>query len=131
MQFSLKTMMIAICLVAVICAVNLTLPLALVSFVVLTLKVLVPSALVTGILYGDSDQRAFSIGASASFLTVVLTEHGGTFVLPSELVVIPVAVCLGGWSALKTRVWLARRATSTVEAPPVARTGAGDHPIDL
>ncbi|MCP4190641.1 MAG: hypothetical protein GY768_08425 [Planctomycetaceae bacterium] len=131
MQFSLKTMMIATCIVAVICALKLSLSFALVGFVVLILKVLVPSALVTGMVYGDSGQRIFSMGASAAFLTIILTERSGWLsVEATRMVMIPVAVCLGGWFALKTRVWLASRSTPSVEAPPVAPSGSTEQKID-
>lgn len=127
MQFSLKTMMIGTFIAAMMCAFAFTLPRSLTSLFAFAINVLLPSVLIPSIVYGNSDQRAFAIGATASFTTMVFS--GGVRELPFpaiRLLVVPLLTLLGGWLALRTRDWLACRSSPAVAPPPVGRRQSGD-----
>ncbi len=74
MQYSLKSMMIFFFVIALLCAFSFALP-RFISYIILcTLLLMVPACLVTGIVFGSGDQKAFSIGASATFITMIWTN---------------------------------------------------------
>lgn len=89
MQFSIKTMMIAIAIVA-IC---LVMPGILGQLVYGAVWCVIPAALVTTIVYGNEEHRAFGTAALATFLVVTFAKT--TSLVPFGIIYIGAAGMIG------------------------------------
>lgn len=75
MQFSLRTLMLVMLVVAVLCAVLFTFPGWLTGRVMATVTSLLPSLLVIAAVYGDGERRVFALGAATTYLAVALRDR--------------------------------------------------------
>lgn len=71
MQFSLKSLMIFFFVVVLLCALTFALPRFIGHTIFSTMLLMLPAALVTGIIYGTGDQQAFAIGGTATLATMI------------------------------------------------------------
>jgi hypothetical protein len=72
MQFSLKTLMIAMLIVAVLCGTLFSFPRPLTSLLIFFVASMLPALLVTLIVYGDGGQRVFAIGAATTYMALLM-----------------------------------------------------------
>lgn len=128
MRFSLKSMMICVFAIAMLCAISFTLPTRLSGFILCSSLLLLPAALVTGIVFGTADHRTFAIGASATFATMIWAESpvrsllrfnsfGGIESTITLLLALLLLAC-AGTTAIWTRRWLVEHAEEPAVDPP-------------
>ncbi len=132
MQFSLRTMMFAMFIIAVLCAVLFAFPSWLTGMFTGALVCLLPAFLVTTIVYGDTEQRAFAIGASATYLVGLMGFPGflrprfgwGGLNAAVLLFFFPLLLAVSGWGSVRWRRWLLRRAVAATPPSPPPRVSS-------
>lgn len=141
MQFTLKTLFVALSVAAVLCCAFFALPGWLSLIVLGTLFSLIPPALIAGIVYGRGYGRAFSIGGisaggclpfiylyysfafSMSFITGFDDlDDESVLGIKFSFAAILVLVCLGGLAAVSVR-WLSLRANRMASKHQPANRG--------
>ena len=75
MQFSLRTLMLVMLGIAVLCAVLFTFPGWLTGLVMAIVITVLPSLLVIAAVYGEGERRVFALGAATTYLAVALRDH--------------------------------------------------------
>ena len=125
MQFSLKALMIAMLVAAILCAILFSFPRWLTTLLLFFVASLLPAVLVTTIVYGECEQRVFAIGAATTYLVMYLNPAFGNspfrqlsgFRLhdgPLEFLLFLVLLCASGWISVRFRRWLLRRSTEVL-----------------
>lgn len=79
-QFSLRTLLATMTTLAVLCGIAALLPVSLTHLVIGAIWIVAASVIITGLFFGEGDERAFCIGATVA-LSSMWTGPGGRFMM--------------------------------------------------
>ena len=128
-QFSLKTLMIAVLVTAVLCCLFFTLPSSISAIALLILTALAAPAVVAGIVYGGGNVRAFAIGCAPPVGLVVFSvlrpfflfnafDGSEDLIMKLAFVGFAVVVGLSGLVSVGVRKWTLRQNSRVARDDP-------------
>jgi hypothetical protein len=140
MQFSLKTLMIAMLIVAVLCGILFSFPRPLTSLMVFFAASMLPALLVTMIVYGDGGKRVFAIGAATTYVALLMglpprpsgfPRFGRFLGSPGEFLFLLFLLVVAGLFSVGFQRWLLGRSTRLrhPDSAPVMPPDSTNRPV--